>query len=164
MRKSPAKSRTDNYKTESRQPDSATKSLFLIINLAHPERLLAPSMGSPVGFATLMQNCSRQFCDWQSALADYSPLMGRPEGRPKRSAFCRTGEFSLTGYHKQKRPAKADLLLFGAPGEIRTPDQVVRSHLLYPAELRVRGTALYRDLQRRSPVKGQILHPLFDKP
>ena len=25
----------------------------------------------------------------------------------------------------------------GAPGEIRTPDQVVRSHLLYPAELRV---------------------------
>ncbi len=27
--------------------------------------------------------------------------------------------------------------MFGAPGEIRTPDQVVRSHLLYPAELRV---------------------------
>jgi hypothetical protein len=26
----------------------------------------------------------------------------------------------------------------GAPGGIRTPDQVVRSHLLYPAELRVR--------------------------
>lgn len=26
----------------------------------------------------------------------------------------------------------------GAPGEIRTPDQVVRSHLLYPAELRAR--------------------------
>ena len=25
----------------------------------------------------------------------------------------------------------------GAPGGIRTPDQVVRSHLLYPAELRV---------------------------
>ena len=31
----------------------------------------------------------------------------------------------------------AEGLLFGAPGEIRTPDQVVRSHLLYPAELRV---------------------------
>ena len=29
-------------------------------------------------------------------------------------------------------------LIFGAPGGIRTPDQVVRSHLLYPAELRVR--------------------------
>ena len=32
----------------------------------------------------------------------------------------------------------AEGLVFGAPGEIRTPDQVVRSHLLYPAELRVR--------------------------
>ena len=26
--------------------------------------------------------------------------------------------------------------LFGTPGEIRTPDQLVRSQLLYPAELR----------------------------
>ena len=32
----------------------------------------------------------------------------------------------------------AEGLLYGAPGGIRTPDQVVRSHLLYPAELRVR--------------------------
>jgi hypothetical protein len=31
----------------------------------------------------------------------------------------------------------------GAPGGIRTPDQVVRSHLLYPAELRVRNYANY---------------------
>ena len=29
--------------------------------------------------------------------------------------------------------------MFGAPGETRTPDQVVRSHLLYPTELRVHG-------------------------
>ena len=29
--------------------------------------------------------------------------------------------------------------LNGAPGEIRTPDRSVRSRLLYPAELRVRG-------------------------
>jgi hypothetical protein len=29
--------------------------------------------------------------------------------------------------------------MFGAPGEIRTPDQLVRSQLLYPAELRARG-------------------------
>ena len=28
--------------------------------------------------------------------------------------------------------------LIGAPGEIRTPDQSVRSRLLYPAELRAR--------------------------
>ena len=29
-------------------------------------------------------------------------------------------------------------VLSGAPGEIRTPDQLVRSQLLYPTELRVR--------------------------
>ena len=38
----------------------------------------------------------------------------------------------------QKNPQPmAEGLLYGAPGGIRTPDQVVRSHLLYPAELRV---------------------------
>ena len=37
--------------------------------------------------------------------------------------------------------------LIGAPGEIRTPDQVVRSHLLYPAELRVRsGGEVWREI------------------
>jgi hypothetical protein len=32
-----------------------------------------------------------------------------------------------------------DFLEFGAPREIRTPDQLVRSQLLYPAELWARG-------------------------
>ena len=30
------------------------------------------------------------------------------------------------------------ILFYGAPGETRTPDQLVRSQLLYPTELRVR--------------------------
>lgn len=50
---------------------------------------------------------------------------------------------ALTRYHKQKTPLYERGFLFGAPGEIRTPDQVVRSHLLYPAELRVRGGRHY---------------------
>ena len=29
--------------------------------------------------------------------------------------------------------------IYGAPGEIRTPDPQIRSLVLYPAELRVRG-------------------------
>ncbi len=32
---------------------------------------------------------------------------------------------------------------FGAPGEIRTPDLVVRSHALYPTELRARRAVVY---------------------
>ena len=33
--------------------------------------------------------------------------------------------------------------VFGASGGIRTPDQVVRSHLLYPAELRMRNLKMF---------------------
>ncbi len=32
------------------------------------------------------------------------------------------------------------LTVYGAPGEIRTPDRLVRSQVLYPTELRARGT------------------------
>ena len=39
--------------------------------------------------------------------------------------------------HTKNPQPLAEGLLYGAPGGIRTPDQVVRSHLLYPAELRV---------------------------
>ncbi len=33
-------------------------------------------------------------------------------------------------------------MVFGAPGEIRTPDRSVRSRVLYPAELRALGLVL----------------------
>ena len=46
------------------------------------------------------------------------------------------------------------LAMIGAPGEIRTPDQLVRSQLLYPAELRALGEiAVYRFL---TPAKDLI--------
>ena len=35
-----------------------------------------------------------------------------------------------------KKPAQGGFLMCGAPGEIRTPDHLVRSQVLYPAELR----------------------------
>ena len=41
-------------------------------------------------------------------------------------------------HHIQKTPQKSGVFICGASGGIRTPDQVVRSHLLYPAELRMR--------------------------
>ena len=36
-------------------------------------------------------------------------------------------------------------ILYGAPGGIRTPDRLVRSQVLYPAELQARGR--YYNLQ-----------------
>ncbi len=38
--------------------------------------------------------------------------------------------------HIKKAHRNDELFVVGAPGEIRTPDQLVRSQLLYPAELR----------------------------
>ena len=40
--------------------------------------------------------------------------------------------------HGTKKPAIADFWQNGAPGTIRTCDPLVRSQVLYPAELRVR--------------------------
>ena len=41
----------------------------------------------------------------------------------------------------------------GAPGAIRTPDPQIRSLMLYPAELRVRGEAPLRPVARgRNPL------------
>ena len=40
------------------------------------------------------------------------------------------------GIGQGKLSKRRKLLKYGAPGEIRTPDQLVRSQLLYPAELR----------------------------
>ena len=58
-------------------------------------------------------------------------------------------------------------VLYGAPGGIRTPDQVVRSHLLYPAELRMQiddwessGAAHDTDLPFMSRVDIKINHIL----
>ena len=38
---------------------------------------------------------------------------------------------------------------YGAPGEIRTPDLMVRSHALYPTELRARTSGKARDSTTR---------------
>ena len=49
--------------------------------------------------------------------------------------------------------------LYGAPGEIRTPDLLVRSQLLYPAELRARVPSSYHRIvvaRKRSPLSGKV--------
>src|SRR5271157_3384499 len=47
----------------------------------------------------------------------------------------------------------------GAPGEIRTPDLLLRRQSLYPAELRARSIKLYtartESLRRRHPVRSK---------
>lgn len=45
----------------------------------------------------------------------------------------------------EKGLAEASPFLFGAPEEIRTPDPLVRSQVLYPAELRAREACIIRE-------------------
>jgi hypothetical protein len=56
------------------------------------------------------------------------------------------------------------LSLRGAPRAIRTPDPLVRSQVLYPAELwaHCKSAALYR-LQRRMQVLSQIFRTFVDE-
>ena len=70
-----------------------------------------------------------------------------------------------------KKGATGSLFLFGTPREIRTPDQLVRSQLLYPAELWARGipiiygyiervTALSINKRRFTPSPSLAFTPL----
>ena len=77
---------------------------------------------------------------------------------PRRSALRRSARFtawyakrlalSLTGpllpippALRPRSPVRGDPRWYGAPGEIRTPDPLVRSQVLYPTELRAREGA-----------------------
>ena len=51
------------------------------------------------------------------------------------------------GVWRMDPPRLPATLTVGAPGETRTPDPVVRSHVLYPAELRVRTLLQQRLMQ-----------------
>jgi hypothetical protein len=56
---------------------------------------------------------------------------------------------------EQKMPAMMEIagifwgISFGAPGEIRTPDTLVRSQVLYPAELRAQSE---KNLPKATPI------------
>ena len=52
------------------------------------------------------------------------------------------GLISVRTSQTKKGPSSRDPLSFGAPGRIRTSDRLVRSQVLYPAELRALGLFL----------------------
>src|SRR5437879_9101345 len=54
--------------------------------------------------------------------------------------------------HLGNRRAMGSPLEFGAPGETRTPDLLVRSQPLYPTELRARYRPVYPDYGSYRPV------------
>ena len=77
--------------------------------------------------------------DWSESFLNDSEVCDPSELsllRPNRMRFVELELSSSSGRAIQKKAPTGDLLLYGAPGEIRTPDHLVRSQVLYPAELR----------------------------
>ena len=79
--------------------------------------------------------------------------------------FCFSGVLSLRARIDKSPLARA--LIFGAPGEIRTPDHLVRSQVLYPAELRAQKHDMksgdYTRQGRRKKSVITALAPLNEK-
>src|SRR6056300_1307461 len=76
----------------------------------------------------------------------------RQSRRPNRLSMpiCRTPPFELlpTG-HIRQNPHKGGFVVYGPPGEIRTPDTQVRSLVLYPAELRAEACSIGNSVNKR---------------
>ena len=99
-------------------------------NMARPERLRRASCPPPYGFALLIRN---------SLPANLS------------NSFRSNSPVSISELLPNHQ---AGLILFGAPGEIRTPDRPVRSRVLYPAELRARCFNTVTPTQKLYPRGG----------
>ena len=74
---------------------------------------------------------------------DISPPISAPSNgkTPPVRRHCATGQRSRETERAEMRWVREGALgafLIGAPGEIRTPDPLIRSQMLYPAELRAR--------------------------
>jgi hypothetical protein len=79
---------------------------------------------------------------------------GRKNLRQRVPQFPRNHLVTETSGRSEPRQDVVAIREIGAPGEIRTPDHLVRSQVLYPAELRARGS------NRRAAILSQrIWHP-----
>ena len=58
------------------------------------------------------------------------------------------GSSNLLDHPHTKTPPEGGFLVYGPPGEIRTPDTQVRSLVLYPAELRAEARSLGLPLKK----------------
>ncbi len=56
---------------------------------------------------------------------------------------------SLPTAHIRQNPHKGGFVVYGPPGEIRTPDTQVRSLVLYPAELRAEACSIGNSVNKR---------------
>ena len=85
------------------------------------------------------QPCRKTRIKKQQAEACCFGVMVRPERFELPTAWF-VARYSIQLSYGRQLHKLVVLTVYGAPGEIRTPDRLVRSQVLYPTELRARGT------------------------
>ena len=85
------------------------------------------------------QPCRKTHIKKQQAEACCFGVMVRPERFELPTAWF-VARYSIQLSYGRQLHELVVLTVYGAPGEIRTPDRLVRSQVLYPTELRARGT------------------------
>ncbi len=85
------------------------------------------------------QPCRKTHIKKQQAEACCFGVMVRPERFELPTAWF-VARYSIQLSYGRQLHKLVVLTVYGAPGEIRTPDRLVRSQVLYPTELRARGT------------------------
>ena len=85
------------------------------------------------------QPCRKTHIKKQQAGACCFGVMVRPERFELPTAWF-VARYSIQLSYGRQLHKLVVLIVCGAPGEIRTPDRLVRSQVLYPTELRARGT------------------------
>ena len=86
-----------------------------------------------------VQPCQKTHIKKQQAKACCFGVMVRPERFELPTAWF-VARYSIQLSYGRQLHKLVVLTVYGAPGEIRTPDRLVRSQVLYPTELRARGT------------------------
>ncbi len=97
---------------------------------------VAPAVASAGARA---QPCRKIHIKKQQAGACCFGVMVRPERFELPTAWF-VARYSIQLSYGRQLLKLVVLIVCGAPGEIRTPDRLVRSQVLYPTELRARGT------------------------
>ena len=90
------------------------------------------------------------------AIQKSNRILSRPhQGRdtPKIDEGFKVGPSARTGHQRRIDRNCRGRIVNGAPGEIRTPDLMLRRHPLYPAELRARAFRILRHQAAIRPVQ-----------
>ena len=148
--------------------DGAIKPPWMGLRRVLPTHAAPPPHGMPasavaVASAGAGRSPAKNHKKKQQAEACCFGVMVRPERFELPTAWF-VARYSIQLSYGRQLHKLVVLIVCGAPGEIRTPDRLVRSQVLYPTELRARGTqstyfSILLHFQRRMLKVCRVVRP-----